>query len=176
LYRLQTIFKAGVFKPASNGTDMGTNLENNLKSIEILNDLIEISNDRVKHYKKAIAALREEDEDLKPLFTEMIHESHRHKAELSEEVRLLGGDPESGVAASGTIYLAWRDLKAGITGSARGNILSNCEFGENAAQNAYDTAVDAEGVNNGLRNLLYDQRNALSSSYDYIRSLNDQLT
>ena len=29
-------------------TDMGNNLENNMKSIEILNDLIEISNDRVK--------------------------------------------------------------------------------------------------------------------------------
>ena len=93
----------------------------------------------------------------------MIHESHRHKAELSEEVRLLGGDPESGVTASGRIYHTWLDVKAGFTGSARDNILSNCEFGENAAQNAYDTAMDSEGINNGLRNLLSDQKNELSS-------------
>lgn len=174
LYGLQTIFKAGLFKPASMRTDMGNNLENNMKSIEILNDLIEISNDRVKGYKKAIAELREEDEDLKPLFTEMIHESHRHKAELSEEVRLLGGDPESGVAASGRIYRMWMNRKAVFTGSARDNILSNCEVGEDAAQIAYGTAMDSEGINNGLRNLLADQKNELSSSHDHIRSLRDQ--
>lgn len=146
-----------------------------MKSIEILNDLIEVSNDRVKGYKKAIAELREEDEDLKPLFTEMIHESHRHKAELSEEVRLLGGDPESGITASGTIYRAWMDVKVVFTGGARDNILSNCEFGEGAAQNAYDMAMVSEGINNGLRNLLSDQKNELSSSHDHIRSLRDQL-
>lgn len=154
---------------------MEDNRENNRKSIEILNDLIEVSNDRVKGYKKAIAELSAEDEDLKPLFTEMIHESHRHKAELSEEVRLLGGDPESGITASGRIYRAWMDVKAVFTGSARDNILSNCESGEGAAQNAYDMAMVSEGINNGLRNLLSDQKNELSSSHDHIRSLRDQL-
>ena len=145
-----------------------------MKCIAVLNDLIEISHDRVKDYKKAIAGLREEDEDLKPLFMELIHESHRHKAELSEEVRLLGGDPESGVKASGNIYRAWMDGKTVLTGSARDSILSNCEFGEDAAQNAYHTAMDSEGVNSGLRNLLSDQKDELRSSHRHIRSLRDQ--
>lgn len=148
---------------------------NNMKSIEVLNDLIEISNDRVKGYKKAIAELRAEDEDLKPVFSEMIHESHRHKAELSEEVRLLGGDPESGITASGWIYRAWVSMKASITGTGRDNILTSCEFGEDAAQNAYFHAIGSEGINNGLRNLLSDQKNELSNSHERIRTLRDQL-
>lgn len=150
---------------------MGNNLENNMKSIKLLTDLIKVSNDRVKAYKRALAALRKEDEDLRPLFTEMILESHKHKAELSLEVSLLGGDQEIEHASCGKIASSWQDRKTMFTGSARGKILRNCEVTEVAVQEAYETAMKCDGINNGLRVLFAGQKSALNGSNNYIHFL-----
>lgn len=149
-------------------------MENNSVDIEILNDLIEIHNDRVVGYEKAIDELREEDNDLATFFNEMIQESHRLKAELSKEVILLGAKPEEGTTASGKIYRAWMDVKTAFTGHDRETILSNCEFGEDAAQTAYKTALETEGLSMEIRSLLTDQQSELRSSHNRIRDLRDQ--
>jgi uncharacterized protein (TIGR02284 family) len=150
-------------------------MENHKVDVEILNDLIEIHNDRVVGYEKAIDELKEEDNDLNILFNEMIQESHRLKAELTKEVILLGAKPEEGTTASGKIYRAWMDVKTVFTGSDRETILSNCEFGEDAAQTAYRTALETEGSSIEVRTLLIDHQSELRMSHDRIRSLRDQL-
>jgi len=149
-------------------------MENNKVDIEILNDLIEIHNDRVVGYEKAIDELQKEDSDLAALFNDMIQESHRLKAELSKEVILLGAKPEEGTTASGKIYRAWMDVKAVFTGRDRETILSNCEFGEDAAQTAYETALETEGLTMEIRSLLTDQQSELRTSHNRIRNLRDQ--
>jgi len=44
----------------------------NKEIIEELNDLVEINNDRIKGYTRAIEELKDEDGDLKTLFAGMI--------------------------------------------------------------------------------------------------------
>ena len=142
---------------------------------DILNDLIEINNDRVVGYQKAIDELKEEDSDLKTVFVEMIGQSHTHKAALAQEVQVLGADAETGTTASGKIYRAWMDVKAVFTGHDRETVLNNCEFGEDAAQKAYKTALETEGLSADLRSLITEQKADLRTSHDKIKGLRDSV-
>jgi len=140
---------------------------------EILNDLIEINNDRVAGYEKAIEDLKDGDSDLKSLFVEMIGQSHKHKSTLAQEVQVLGGDAETGTTASGKIYRTWMDVKAVFTGHDRQTVLNNCEFGEDAAQKAYKMALETEGLSADLRSTITEQKADLRTSHDKIKALRD---
>lgn len=150
-------------------------MENTTVNTEILNDLIQINNDRVTGYQKAMEELRAEDDDLKSLFAQMIRQSSQHKATLIQEVQVLGVTPESGTTTSGKIYRAWMDLKAVFTGHDRETVLNNCEFGEDAAQKAYKMALETEGLSANLRSLISDQKTDLRSSHDQIKALRDNV-
>jgi uncharacterized protein (TIGR02284 family) len=66
------------------------------------------------------------------------------------------------------------DVKATFTGSSRKEILASCEFGEDAAQKAYDAALtsDAE-MEADVRQLIVDQQKALKNSHDVIKKYRD---
>ena len=148
-------------------------METRTVNAEVLNDLIQINNDRVAGYEKAIEELRAEDADLKTLFVKMIRESHRHKLALGTEVQVLGEDIENGTTNSGKIYRAWMDVKAIFTGHDRKTVLNNCEAGEDAAQRAYKMALAEEELSANLRDLIAAQKAELRASHDEIKTLRD---
>ena len=148
-------------------------MESRTVNAEILNDLIEINNDRIAGYEKAIEELKPEDADLKALFVKMVGESHKYKMALATEVQALGEEIETGTTNSGKIYRAWMDVKAVFTGHDRKTVLSNCEFGEDAAQKAYKMALQDEGLSENLRTLITEQKAALRTSHDEVKALRD---
>jgi uncharacterized protein (TIGR02284 family) len=146
----------------------------NKKIIGILNDLIQINNDRVVGYEKAIDELKAEDADLKMLFQRYTLESKQFAGELTQEITRLGGDPTDGTTNSGKIYRVWMDLKAAISGKDRKTILDNCEFGEDAAQKAYDIALNADvDLEPTLRELIVRQKAQLRIGHDEVKRLRD---
>lgn len=147
-------------------------METRTISAEVLNDLIQINNDRIAGYERAMKELRPEDSDLKSLFARMIGESHQYKMALVTEVQALGEEAEEGTTNSGKIYRAWMDVKAVFTGHDRETVLSNCEFGEDAAQKAYKMALE-EDISANIRDLINDQKAALRQSHDEIKRLRD---
>lgn len=149
-------------------------MQNNKETIEVLNDLIQINNDRIVGYEKAIKETKDEDEDLKVLYASMIAESHRNKIALATEVQALGSDVENGTTTSGKIYRAWMDVKAVFTGHDRHAVLENCEAGEDAAQRAYRSALNHDGLPAYIKDLLTQQQQTLRESHDEIKSLRDQ--
>ncbi len=148
-------------------------METRTVNAEILNDLIQINNDRVVGYEKAIEELRAEDSDLKSLFVTMIRESHKLKMALATEVQALGEEIEEGTTNAGKIYRAWMDVKAVFTGHDRKTVLNNCEFGEDAAQRAYKMALAEENLSSHLRSLITSQKAQLRTSHDEIKRLRD---
>lgn len=144
-----------------------------VETIEVLNDLIQINNDRIEGYEKALKELKNEDADLKALFSSMISESHEIRLALGTEVNALGGDMENSTTTSGKIYRAWMDVKAVFTGYDRHTILANCEAGEDAAQRAYRTALDDEDLPAYLREMVVEQQATLKASHDQIKALRD---
>ena len=146
----------------------------NDKIISVLNDLIRINHDRVEGYEKANDELKDSDADLRTLFNRYISESRQCAQELTTEVSRLGGDPADGTTNSGKIYRVWMDLKAAITGKDRKTILENCEFGEDAAQKAYDMALNSDTeLEPTLRDLVVRQKTQLKAGHDEVKRLRD---
>lgn len=143
------------------------------ETIEVLNDLVAINNDRIAGYEKAIDELEASDSELKSLFTSMIDESRKIKLALASEVQSLGGEYDRGTTASGKIYRAWMDVKAVFTGHDRHTILANCEGGEDAAQSAYKEALSDNNLPAYIRTMLDEQKQILRSSHDQIKALRD---
>jgi len=149
-------------------------MERNEKTVEVLNDLIRINNDRIEGYEKAISEIKEEDVDLRNVFNRMADESRRYSGELTDQVRKLGGDPAGNTTQSGKIYRVWMDLKAGFTGHGRHSVLESCEFGEDAAQKAYEKALEKDQyLPSGIRTLIKNERDSLRSSHDAIKQYRD---
>lgn len=140
---------------------------------EVLNDLILINNDRIEGYERGRQELKDGDADLKSLFLNMISESQKYKMALATEVSALGEDIETGTTNSGKIYRVWMDVKAMFTGNDRQTVLNNCEFGEDAAQNAYKMALEEEDLPANIRELISDQKASLRTSHDEIKRLRD---
>jgi uncharacterized protein (TIGR02284 family) len=148
-------------------------MQSTKETIEVLNDLIQINNDRIAGYEKAIKETKPEDDDLKVLYATMIAESHRIKIALATEVQTMGSEVEQGTTTSGKIYRAWMDVKAVFTGHDRHTVLANCEAGEDAAQRAYRMALEHD-LPAYIRDLLIQQQATLRESHDEIRTLLDQ--
>lgn len=149
-------------------------MANNENLIEILNDLIRINNDRIEGYKRAVKEADDSDVDLKSIFNRMEDESRQYLSELTREVVKLGGEPAEGTTASGKIYRAWMDVKATFTGSDRAALLASCEFGEDAAQKAYQDALTTdEALTTEVRQLIANQQASLKVSHDTIKKYRD---
>jgi uncharacterized protein (TIGR02284 family) len=144
------------------------------ETVETLNDLVMINNDRIEGYEKALKELKAEDADLKPLFMNNIDQSRKIKQYLGNELQVLGGNIESGTTNSGSIYRAWMDVKAVFTGHDRHSILANCEYGEDAAQKAYDTALNGEHLPSYLQEIVLKEKEELKAVHNEIKALRDR--
>ncbi|WP_127127279.1 ferritin-like domain-containing protein [Pseudoflavitalea rhizosphaerae] len=150
-------------------------MQHNEDMVSVLNDLIRINNDRINGYEKAIRETKDANDDLKSVFRRMADESRQHKAELILEVKKAGGEPvEDASTASGKIYRAWMDVKATFSGKDRHSVLAACEFGEDAAQKAYQQALEDDGTAGAdIKQLVLKQKSALKASHDLIKRYRD---
>jgi len=138
---------------------------------EILNDLVKINNDRITGYERAIKESKDLDIDLKAIFEEMIRQSTTYKEELTKYIQNDGGIAEDETTSSGKIYHAWMDIKSTFTDSDRHSILAACEFGEDAAQRAYEAALCSDALTEAAaRKLVEDEQAALKKSHDMIKT------
>ena len=101
-------------------------------SNNLLNELIELNNDRIAGFEKALADIDDTNVDLKELFQEYASQSRRYSQELTTIVAQRAGEPETGNSVAGTLHRAWIDVKALFGGSDRASILSEAERGEDA--------------------------------------------
>ncbi|HQW46470.1 MAG: PA2169 family four-helix-bundle protein [Bacteroidetes bacterium] len=135
-------------------------MENN-KTIEVLNSLITINNERIEGYETASKESKEQ--DLKSLFTDFTSTSQKCKQELVIEVTKLGGKIAEGTMISGKFFRVWMDVKAALTGNDRKAILDSCEYGEDTAVNAYN-----EVLKNNLNDITTEQQSMIRAQYHLI--------
>lgn len=149
-------------------------METNENLVEVLNDLIKINNDRINGYERALNEVEDIDLDLKGIFQKMANESREYVKELSREVATLGGEVATGTTGSGKIYRVWMDIKATFTGHDRTSVLESCEYGEDAAQEAYEDALATDAhLPVDVRQLITDQKASLKESHDLIKKYRD---
>ena len=145
------------------------------KTIEVLNTLITINNDRIEGYETATKET--EEQDLKTLFTAFIQTSQKCKQELVSEVSKLGGKVAEGTKISGNFFRVWMDVKAALTGKDRKAILNSCEFGEDAAVDTYKNALrnNLSDITAEQQTMLNAQHALIKADHDKIKSMRDAL-
>lgn len=149
-------------------------METNDKLIGVLNDLIRINKDRTEGYHKAVQELKPADIDLRTMFTNMASSSTQFSHELSSEVVRLGGEPAKDSTQSGKLYRVWMDIRSSASAHDRKSILSLCEFGEDAALRAYDTALESSAdMSADLQQVIVNQRATIKTSHDVIKRYRD---
>jgi uncharacterized protein (TIGR02284 family) len=149
-------------------------MENTKATIEILNDLLLINNDRITGYERALSGLKDDDSNLKYVFTNMIGQSHQFKMEIATEVAVLGKDIETGTSASGKLHRAWLDVKTAFSGHTKQSVLDECEFGEDAILKAYKNALDEEFLPAYIKSILIKHQVILQAAHDEVKLLRDK--
>jgi uncharacterized protein (TIGR02284 family) len=147
----------------------------NKKTIDALNTLIQINNDRFEGYDTAFKETKEQ--DLRELFSQFMLTSQRCKQALVNEVNRIGGTPTESTKWTGKFFRVWMDVKAAMTSKDRKNILSSCVFGENIALETYQKVL-----NEDMGNLRFDQQTMINAQYtliktdhDIVKSMHDEL-
>ena len=144
------------------------------KTIDVLNTLIQINNDRFEGYETAFKET--EEQELKTLFSKFMLTSQKCKQELIEEVTRLGGTPTESTRLTGKFFRVWMDVKAAITGKDRKAILSSCEFGEDIAIETYQNVLndDMEHLGFGQQTIINAQLTLIKADHDIIKSMHDE--
>ncbi len=145
----------------------------NAKTIDALNSLIVINNDRVEGYKTASEEAKES--DLQMLFSDLTQTSIEARKELVAEVTSLGGTPDEGTRVTGKFFRVWMDMKAALTGSDRKTILDSCVYGEQVALDAYKNALTDhnEDLSADQKSMLSKHHTSLKADHDKVEKLRD---
>ncbi len=141
------------------------------KTISVLNNLIQINNDRIEGYKTASDETKEA--DLKALFSQFQATSLVINSELRSEVTRLGGTPTEDTRITGKFFRVWMDVKAALTGNDRKVILESCEYGEDVAKKTYEDTLenDIENLSYEQQTMLKDQHTTLVADHDKVKSM-----
>jgi uncharacterized protein (TIGR02284 family) len=149
-------------------------MENTKATIETLNDLVKINNDRIEGYEKATKDIGDDQGDLKILFTSLIGESHQNKMEIGTEIEVLGADIDDTTSTSGALHRTWLEVKSAFTSGGTKSILEECEFGEDAIKKAYQKAIEQEHLPAYIKDILRNEKAAIDAAHDKIKELRDQ--
>lgn len=144
------------------------------ETASVLEDLIKINNDRIAGYEKALKELKPEDADLRILFLRAIDQSRMIRTALGTEIQTLGSPIPTDTSGSGSIHRAWLNLKASFTGHGRHAILASCEYGEDAIQKSYESALSSEHLPEYLSSIVLAQKEELRQVHDEMKALRDQ--
>jgi uncharacterized protein (TIGR02284 family) len=142
------------------------------RTIAILNDLLEINNDRIEGYKTAIGET--EDFDLQRIFKNLKETSVACKRDLEQEIINCGGSPSQETKTTGKMFRAWMDFKAAISSKNRATILNSCEQGEDVAVHAYEDVLNdhpSEHLSANQISMIDEQYRLIKSDHDLVRSL-----
>ena len=147
-------------------------MQNLESTIDLLNDLIIVNNDRAEGYESA--AVEAKDLALTGLFEAMARDSRKLSSELSLEVALSGKDASTGTSTAGKIYRAWINIKSKLIKGDKFAILNSCEEGENIALEAYESVLRLKTqISDDLVLKLIEQKNHITEGLQTVIKLRD---
>lgn len=143
----------------------------NSKTVDALNDLLQISNDRVQGFQNVDKKTIESYSGLSGDYDHMVEQSVGMRAELSSLVRERGGDPDNSTTVAGSLHRTWIDLKNSFSGDRDESTLENVTFGEKAAIEAYEKALESGDLCKESAQVVQDQLQKIKTSYAKFSSL-----
>ncbi|UIR57365.1 PA2169 family four-helix-bundle protein [Sphingobacterium sp. SRCM116780] len=144
---------------------------------DLVNDLIEINNDRIEGYNKAIELLSDPESSLVlDYFRRYRNQSEQFKTELKPFVYAAGEPTEEGTMASGKLFRMWMDIKNTMMNSTTQDILVDCEKGEDAFKKVYQQILEeAPELDGQIVEIINRQAAEQLEAHDQIKLLRDQI-
>ena len=133
----------------------------------ILKTLTSTLNDSVKGYRDAAEDV--ESQEFRELFDGFATEREQAAADLSAEVRRLGGEPDTDGSTLGGLHQAWLDLKAAITGRDDKAIINEVERGEDYLKDKFEAALKSDDLSS-------ESRAAVERAYQSVREGHDRVS
>lgn len=144
----------------------------NEKSIDLLNKLIQVNEDRKEGYKKAMENTA--DMDLKSLFDQYSKQSGQYVVELSTAVETTGTIPKQKTTVAGDVHRGWMDVKSSLSSNERKSVLESCERGEDSALATYNDVLEERSqIDAALLNTVDAQHVDIKKAHDQIKTLRD---
>jgi uncharacterized protein (TIGR02284 family) len=145
---------------------------NNDDVISTLNDLIETCKDGEQGFRTCAEDIK--DAQMKSFFTTRAQSCAEAAAELQQEVRTLGGDPETSSSIAGALHRRWVDIKGLVTGKDDEAILNECERGEDVAKRSYETAL-GKSLPANIKAIVERQYNGVMKNHDQVKAMRNQV-
>lgn len=146
---------------------------NNERTVSVLNDLLNITNDRIQGFSKVEDKVWDTYTPLKADYDQMVSQSQTMKSELNSLITERGGEPDNSGSTAGAIHRAWIDVKNSFSGDKAESTLENVVYGEEAAINAYQDALNSGDLCPESSRVVSDQLHHLKSSYNKFSNLNE---
>lgn len=140
--------------------------------ISTLNDLIETCKDGEEGFRTCAEDIK--DTQMKSFFTSRAQSCAEAAAELQQEVRGLGGDPETSSSISSALHRRWVDIKSVVTGKDDEAILNECERGEDVAKRSYANAL-AKDLPANIRTIVERQNQGVLKNHDQVKAMRNQV-
>lgn len=140
--------------------------------ISTLNDLIETCKDGEEGFRTCAEDIK--DTQMKSFFTSRAQSCAEAAAELQQEVRALGGNPETSSSISGALHRRWVDIKGLVTGKDDEAILNECERGEDVAKRSYETAL-GKSLPANIKSIVERQYNGVLKNHDQVKAMRNQV-
>jgi uncharacterized protein (TIGR02284 family) len=137
----------------------------NDKTISVLNDLLNITNDRIAGFAKVADKAWDNYSDLRPAYDDMVAEGWDMKQDLIDLITAKGGNPDNTTSVSGAFHRAWIDVKNTFSKNTDESTLENVIFGEKAAIDAYQDAIDSDDLCPESTAVVSGQLQQLKASY-----------
>jgi len=146
---------------------------NNENTVSVLNDLLNITNDRIEGFSKVEDKVWETHSALKSDYDQMVSQSQVMKNDLIKLITEKGGEPDNTTSTAGALHRTWIDVKNTFTSDKDESTLENVVFGEKAAIDAYQDALDSGDLCPESTRVVSDHLHHLKASYNTFKSLED---
>lgn len=148
----------------------------NSKTISILNDLLHIINDRLQGFEKVEGKVWKKNHQLQNQYEHITTQCKIMKNEIINLITQRHGDPNDSASLSGTLHRAWIDIKNSFTVShLEESTLQNVVFGENAAIQSYQQALDSGDLDPESSAVISEQLKKIKDSCHEFKGIYDNI-
>jgi uncharacterized protein (TIGR02284 family) len=144
----------------------------NSYTADILNKLIRICNDGNEGYQQAAALVKSP--WLARLFEDCAAQRGQFAVELSHLVSEMGITPANGPTVGGALHRTWIDFRtAFVADGTVGDVLQECDRGEDAAEQAYQDALE-KALPVPMQKVVQSQYESIVKAHNQIRDLRNE--
>ena len=148
-------------------------MSTNDKKIEVFQDLLEITNDRLKGYEKVKEKVLNDNPALKELFANLKEQTQEMQIDLVKHLGELGGEADNDGTVLGAIHRGWIEVKDAFVSDKAESTLENAIFGEKAAIKAYEKAAKEDGLCDKCHSIINDHLSKLRDSLQKAEALEE---